>query len=255
MKVRQYILPLLALAALASCGGASSSPADTSHPTGLSTPEASSQASLPSFESFTLSQLHDARVAKSLLSLNRKAVAVKGKVTFAKHFGEDDGLLVIQSGKFALEVAYPSEFNVNVGDSVEAKGLFSAYEVGEVATISLSTYRSSISTSDIKVIDEAISVETVTIAKEADLYEYESSKATINFSVTGTRKNAAFVGKLSEGDTEFIVANKLSVSEKIPEGTFAVGDKLKYEGLFSFSGDATTKVIRYFDKDAFTKLS
>ena len=254
MKVKQLIMPLLAVAALASCGGNSSSA------TGLSTPaEESSQAtssqSAPMFEAYTLSQLHEARVAKTLANLDKKFVAIKGKVTFAKHVRDEDGVVVIQNGKFAVEVTYPSKFNVNVGDPVEVKGAFAHNKVGSVDTIWVSTYDDVVSNAEIKVIDEAISVETVTIAKEADLYEYDVSKASIDFNVTGNRKNAAFVGKLSEGDAEFIVSNRLDVAEKFPEAPYAEGDKVKYEGLVSTSGDGETKVIRYFDKAGFSKIA
>lgn len=252
MKVRYYILPVLALATLASCNGnpstpSSSVPAETSF-------SASSQVA-PTFEAFTLSQLHDARVAKTLPSLKDKLVAVKGKVTFAKHVGEDDGVLAIQNGKYAVEVAYPDTYNVNVGDVVEVKGMFSEYAVGDVSTISISTYRSTVPSADIKVIDEAISVETVTITKDDELIEYDSSLSSIDFDVVGSRRNAAFIGKLAEGQAELIVANKLSVAERFPDDSFAVGDKVNYTGIFSYSGNDETKVLRYFDKDGFSKAN
>lgn len=249
MKISRLVLPFLALAALASCGG--------NTPASSATSEESSQApssqALPTFENYTLSQLHDARVAKTLESLRGKYVAVKGQVTFAKRFNEDRAALTIQNGKFAVEVTYPSEFTVNVGDAVEVKGVFVGDKVGDVDTIWISTYRSTVPNSDIKVINESISVETVRIVKEADLYEYETSKSTIAFTVTGNRNNAAFLGQLTEGETEFIVANRIDVAEKFPEAPYVKGDKVKYDGVFSYSGNESAKVIRYFDREGFSK--
>ena len=255
MKLQKIVFPLFALAALASCGGGNSSASASMSSSSESSTQASSSQSLPTFEAFTLSELHDARVAKTLPTLNERYVAVKGKVTFAKHAGEDDGELVIQSGKYAVEVSYPDVFNVNVGDSVEVKGRFHEFKVGDVSTISISTYRSIVPNSEIKVIDEAISTETVTISKEADLLEYDSSMSSIDFDVVGTQRNSAYLVKLPEGDTQFILSNKLSVAAKLPEGTFAAGDKIHYSGVFTFTGTEDTKVIRYFDEEGFTKDS
>ena len=254
MKAKFYVLPLLAAAFLASCG-----PNSTGLSSNTSQPSTSSEATsvAPTFESFTLSQLHEARVNKTLPSLNGKLVAVKGKVTFAKYGGADneDGVLTIQSGKYAVEVTYPSAYSVNVGDAVEVKGAFMQDASGDVDIIWISTFKSTNPAFDIKVINETISVETVTITKEADLIEYDSSKSSMTFTVTGNRNNAAFVGKLSGGDTEFIVANKLFVADKFPEAPYEVGDNVKYDGVFSFSGDSSAKVIRYFDKAGFSKAN
>ena len=252
MKTKFYVLPLLAAAFLASCG--SGSTGSSSHQS-QSSSEATSVT--PTFESFTLERLHEARVNKTLPSLDGKLVTVKGKVTFAKYAGVDneDGVLTIQSGKYAVEVDYPSTYSVNVGDAVEVKGVFVENTVGEVETICISTFQSTNPAFDIKVINETISVETVTITKEADLIEYDSSKSSMTFTVTGNRTNAAFVGKLSEGDTEFIVANKLLVADQFPEAPYEVGDNVKYDGVFTLSGNSSTKVIRYFDKNGFSKAN
>ena len=255
MKTKPYILSLLAVMALASCGGTSSSQPAASSSEPESSSEATSSQSLPSFETFTLSQLHDARVAKTLSSLENKYVAVKGKVTFAKHVDDDRGALTIQNGKYAVEVTYPSVFNVNVGDSVEVKGKFAGNLEGEIATIWISTYRETLPNSDIKVINETIETETVTIAKEADLIEYQASQSSIAFTVTGNRTNAAFIGKLSEGDSNFIVANRIDVAEKFPEAPYTEGDNVSYQGIFTYSGDSSAKVIRYFDKAGFSKVA
>ena len=255
MKLQKIVFPLFALAVLASCGGGNSSASSSMPASSESSAQENSSQSLPTFEAFTLSELHDARVAKTLPTLNEKYVAVKGKVTFAKHSGEDDGELVIQSGKYAVEVSYPDVFNVNVGDSVEVKGRFHEFKVGDVSTISISTYRSVVPNSEIKVIDEAISTETVTISKEADLVEYDSSLSSIDFDVVGAHRNSSYLVKLSQGDTQFILANKLSVAEKLPEGTFAAGDKVNYSGIFTYTGNEETKVIRYFDEKGFTKAA
>lgn len=252
-QITKFILPLFALATLASCGGNSSTPAASTPAAAESSVEQSSAATLPTFDAYTLSELHGARVADKLASLNEKYVAVKGKVTFAKHVGENDGILVIQNGKFAVEVSYPEVFNVKVGDPVEVKGRFNEYKVGDIPTITVSTYRDVVPNSSIQVIDEAISIDEVVITKEAELVEYECSVANINFSVVGSRKNAAFVGKLTEGDAEFIVSNKLSVAEKVPEGTYVEGDHVSYSGIFTYSGSEDAKVIRYFDHQGLSK--
>lgn len=106
-----------------------------------------------------------------------------------------------------------------------------------------------------KVINEAISTETVTISKEADVVEYDSSLSSIDFDVVGPHRNSSYLVKLSQGDTQFILANKLSVAEKLPEGTFAAGDKVNYSGIFTYTGNEETKVIRYFDEKSFTKAA
>ena len=255
MKAKSYILPLLSLALLASCGGGNNSSATgfTSRATGLSSSEPSSTKPAPTFRSFPLSELHTYRVNKILRNLTDTMVSIKGKVTSAKHVGDDDGTLTIQDGKYAVEVTYPTTYSVNVGDVVEVKGAFRTQMVGEVDTIWVSTHKSDMSSYDIQVINEAISVEKVTITKEADLLEYDSSVASIAFDVTGNRTNAAFIGKLAEGETEFIVANKLSIAEKFPEAPYAVGDKVQYDGIFTYAGDSSAKVIRYFDREGFTK--
>ena len=256
MKVQKYILPLLALAALTSCGGNSSSSAPASSEPTISTPKASSSQSLPAFENFTLSQVHDARVGNTLPSLHKKRVAVKGKVTFAKKVTDDHGVLTIQSGKFAIEVVYIDAFpDVNIGDPVEVKGVFDGLKTGDTETIWISTYRESVPDSSLKVIDEAITVETVTITKEADLIEFNSSQASIDFDVTGNRTSAAFLGKLSADQSEFIIANKLRVAERFSEDPYVAGDKVKYTGVFSYNGDTSAKVIRYFDKAGFSKAN
>ena len=252
MKIRKVFLPILTLVLLASCGGKSSNSTVSDPGSSLEPSSASSSEPLPEFEAFTLSQLHDARVANSLASLYNKYVSVKGKVVFVKRSAEDDGELIIQNGKYAVEVNYPQTFTVNLGDVVEVKGVLDGIKVGDIGTIWVNTYRDSVANSDIKVINEAIATETVTITKEADLVEYDCSYSSIDFVVVGSRTNAAFVGKLSEGDQEFIVANKLRVAEKFDEPPFNVGETWKYEGVFSYSGDETAKVIRYFDKDGFT---
>ena len=259
MKIKHCIIPLFALMTLASCGGqgpAASSPAASSPaPAESSEIAVSSSEAAPTYEAYTLSALHEARASKTLPSLENKYIAIKGKVTFAKQVRDDDGVLMIQSGKFAVEVTYPTTFTVNVGDAVEVKGRFITNKVGDVVTIWISTYRSEVPNSDIKVIDEAIDVETVKIEKLADLVEFDSSKSTIAFEVTSNRKNAAFVGKLSQGDDEIIVANRLSIAEKFEEAPYEVGDKVKYDGIFTYAGDETARVLRYFDKAGFSKAN
>lgn len=103
--------------------------------------------------------------------------------------------MTIQSGKYAVEVTYPSAYSANVGDVVEVKGAFMQDTSGDVDIIWISTFQSTNPAFDIKVTNETISVETVTIAKEVDLIEYDSFKSSMAFTVTGNRNNAAFVGK------------------------------------------------------------
>lgn len=254
MKIKKGILGLLALVgviSLVGCnmGGGGTSKAPTPTPTSVEPVEpttTSTTAPAPTFEAFTLEQLHEARKAKTLGALDQKFITVKGKVTFAKRVSEYASSIFIQNGKYGLEVNYPEPFNVNVGDSVEVKGRFGTYQAGDIVTIELYTDSSVSSYCDIKVINEAINVETVTIRKMADLIEYDSSKAVIDFSVVGNRTNAAFIGKLLEGDDQIIVAPKSHLGDKFEEAPYVAGDKVRYTGVFTFSGDSSARVMRYF---------
>ena len=254
MKVKKFILPLMAGVMLASCGGNSSASASglSSQQTSASGLSTSSSQSQTTFEPFTLSQVHDARVAKTLPSLENKTVSIKGKVTFAKVGESSDGVMTMQSGKYAIEVTCPEASLAKVGDAIEVKGKFVGLYQGDVDTLWVSAYPDTIRDGSIKVIDEAINVEKVTILKEADLVEYECSVATVAFTVTGMRSSAAFVGKLTQGDEEFIVANKLGISERFDEPPFAVGDKCKYEGVFGYTSNSQSRIFRYYDKNGFT---
>lgn len=250
----KIIFPAAMMLLLASCGGnPASSPAASSDPASASTSAQASSA--PTFEAMTLSAIHDARVAKTLANLEGKYVTLKGKVTFAKRPNENYDALVIQNGKHAIQVDYPAPYSVNVGDSVEVKGCLKTTNIGDITTIWVSTYTDTVPGASIKVVDEAVSVETVTISKLDDLLEYDSSQSDITFSVTGNRTNAAFLGKLAQGDEEFIVANKTGIADKFDEAPYAVGDHCKYSGIFTYSGTEDARVIRYFDKEGFTKLN
>lgn len=257
MKIKT-ILPAAILLLLASCGGGQSHAtgltSESSHATGLSTLPSSSSASLPTFEATALSTIHDARVADTVATLEDKYVAIKGKVTFAKHVSELYNALIIQDGKNAIEVDYPESVTVNVGDAIEVKGRLKTNKVGDVTTVWVSTDTASVPGASIKVINESIAIETVTISKVSDLLEYQNSQSSITFSVTGNRSNAAFIGKLSQGDDEIIVSNKLGIAEKFEEPPYAVGDTCKYTGVFSYSS-SDVKVVRYYDKAGFTKLN
>ena len=261
MKITKIAIPLLTLVLLASCGAKKESSSSAPASTPESTESQPSSEPAPTFEAYTLSQLHEARVAKSLASLDNKYVSVKGKVTFAKRTNDTYDILFIQNGKYAVEVSYPSPYSVNVGDAVEVKGQFRYDKMGVLDTIAISTYRDTNANFNISVINEAISTETVTITKKAELVEYEGSLAKIDFKVTSNdRTNAAFDGKLAgsgEEDPTFIVANKLGISDKF-EGDghpFEVNDDVRYEGVFTYSEAEDVKVIRYLDKEGFKKIS
>jgi len=250
MKIGKFILPLFALTMLASCGNnsstpASSAPAQTSEP---SSAQATSEPA-PTFEAFTLAKLHEARVNKTLANLDKKYVSIKGKVTFAKRKDDDHYALFIQDGKNAVEVSYPEPYTVNVGDAVEVKGRFMHNVSGGVDTIFVSTFKSVDPYFDIKVIDEAISTETVTITKDAELIEFDSSTAEVQFTVTGNRTNAAFVGKLNEGEKDIIVANMLGVADPFDEAPYTEGQRVQYEGVYTY-----TTAFRYADREGFSKL-
>jgi len=260
MKITKIAIPLLTLVLLASCGAKKESSSSAPASTPESTESQPSSEPAPTFEAYTLSQLHEARVAKSLASLDNKYVSVKGKVTFAKRTNDTYDILFIQNGKYAVEVSYPSPYSVNVGDAVEVKGQFRYDKMGVLDTIAISTYRDTNANFNISVINEAISTEVVTITKEAELVEYEGSLAKIDFKVTSNDTTGAFIGKLSdsgEQEKDFIVANKLGISDRF-DGSghpFEVNDNVRYEGVFTYSGAEDVKVIRYLDKEAFQKIA
>ena len=260
MKLKRSIIGLFALigvAALAGCSGGSSTPSASSTPAQSSSePEPTPSTQNVTFENYTLEALHEARKTKTLGTLDQKYVTIKGKVTFAKRVSEYAASLFIQSGKYGLEVYYDEKFNVNVGDSVEVKGRFGTYPTGDITTIELYTDSSVSDKCDIKVINEAINVETVTIRSMADLIEYDSSKAIMNFEVVGNRTNAAFIGKLPDGDDQIIVAPKSHLGEKFENQPYVVGDNVRYTGIYTFSGDSSARVLRYFGATTdFSKLS
>ena len=244
MRKKVFLLPLCLLTlSLMGCQNNSSEPKQSS-----SQQEPSSSAQKITFDAYTLAQLHEARAAKGLQSLDKKNVTIKGKVTFNKRLAEDDATLYIQNGKYAVEVNYSKDYQVNVGDVVEIKGQLAFSKQGDVDTIFLSAYTSANPDYDIHVINEAITTEAVTIKKEADLIEYDSSLASIKFKVTGAKNNAAFVGTLEEGNEEIIVAAKLNVAEKTAADAYKVNDNVLYEGVFTYSGDSSARVLRYLDK-------
>ncbi|MBQ2070318.1 MAG: hypothetical protein II467_05240 [Bacilli bacterium] len=251
----KFILPAAMLLLLASCGGGTTpTPSTTAEPSSQSSQASSESSVAPTFEATTLSAIHDARVAKTLPTLEGKNVTIKGKVTFAKRVSELYNSLVIQDGKNAIEVDYPEPFSVNVGDAVEVKGCLKTSKVGDFDSIWVSTYAETVPGASITVINEAITVETVTITKASDLVEFEASQSSITFSVTGNRKNAAFIGKLPEGNDEYIVSNKLGIADKFDEAPYAEGDSCRYTGVFTYSSSSDAKVIRYFDKEGFAGL-
>ena len=261
MKLKKSIIGLFALAgitALAGCStgeGATSKAPDPQNPTqtsALEPEETSTTEVVPTFEAYTLEQLHAARKAKTLDSLERKTVSIKGKVTYVKRVDDYSETMFIQSGKYALEVSYPEPYSVNVGDSVEAKGYFSIYKTGDISEIKLYTDKTSNSHYDIKVINEAFNVETVTLNNKEDLSEYDSSLANIDFTVTNpSYRSAAFVGNLKEGNDEIIVAPKSKMAENL-ETPYEEGDKVSYTGVFTFGGN-TALVLRYYDRAGFAK--
>ena len=259
MKLTKYAVTFLALVLLASCGAREKTSSSKEASVPESTEAQPSSEAAPTFEAYTLSQLHEVRAAKNLASLDKKFVSVKGKVTFAKR-NETYDILYIQNGKYAVEVSYPSPYNLNVGDAVEVKGQFQHLKIGVTDTISISTYRETNANFNISVINEAISTEVVTITKEAELVEYEGSLAKIDFKVTSNDTTGAFIGKLSdsgEQEKDFIVANKLGISDRF-DGSghpFEVNDNVRYEGVFTYSGAEDVKVIRYLDKEAFQKIA
>ena len=207
------------------------------------------------FENYSLDQLHQARASKGLDSLDKKYVSIKGKVTFNKRTADDEATLFIQNGKYAIEVNYDKNYQVNVDDVIEIKGQLVYSAEGNMGTIFLSAYNSVNAQYDMKVINEAINVEAVTVTKEADLIEFNGSKVVADFTVVGSRANAAFVGKLAEGDEQIIVAPKLNIAEKVDAGTYVENDNVRYSGVFTYSGDETTKVFRYLDKAGLSKIA
>lgn len=252
MRKKLLLLPLclLTLSVIGCQSNNSGEPAQSQS----SQQEPSSSKEVITFDAYTLAQLHEVRAAKGLQSLDKKNVSIKGKVTFNKRLADDEATLYIQNGKYAVEVNYSKDFQVNVGDVVEIKGQLIFTEQGEVDTVFLSAYTSVNPDYDIHVINEAIETETVTIKKEADLIEYDSSLASIKFKVTGNRNNAAFVGTLEEGNEEFIVAAKPNVAEKTAADAYKVDDSVLYEGVFTYSGDSSARVLRYLDKAGLSTL-
>ena len=257
MKITKYVLAALPLLVLASCGGSdSSAPASSQEPSVPASSEASSQEPAPTFEAFTLSQLHDARVAGTLAQLDKKYVSIKGKVTYAKRPNDLYDALFIQNGKHAVMVGYSEPYQVNVGDSVEVKGRLSYDMRGEIPSITVSTHPETNPHFAINVINETIPVEAVTITKEADLLEFESSKVVVDFSVTGeqARGRSAFVGKLADKEKSYIVAPLMGLAD-LPETTFEEGDNVRYEGVFNYHGDSSAWVFRYADAANLKKIA
>ena len=254
MKFSKFAVSLLALVLLASCGGkTSSSVSEESKEPESSQVQPSSEAA-PTYEAYTLSQLHEARAAKTLASLDKKFVATKGKVTYAKREGNFD-IMFIQNGKYAVEVTYPAPFSVNVGDAVEVKGQLQFLNTGATDTIFLSAYQDTYASNTIQVINEAIETESVTLTKEADLVEYDGSIATIDFTVSLKGPSTAlFSGKLSDDEGTFIVASKLGSPDKIEGQPYEVDEEVRYSGVFTYSATESAKIIRYFNKDGFSKI-
>ena len=267
MKFKKGILGLLALAgafSLVGCmfsGGETTTKApDPTTTTQTNTdPESTTTTEVvPTFEAYTLEKLHEVRKANNLASLEKKTVIIKGKVTYAKRVDDNADSMFIQSGKYGLEVSYPEPYNVKVGDVVEVKGQFSVYKPGigdgGINEIKLYTDHSMNSHYDVKVINEAMTVETVTINSKADLIEYDSSLATIDFTVINpSYRTSAFVGKLKEGNEEIIVAPKTRFTENI-DTPYEENDKVRYNGVFTFGGN-TALVMRFFDKVGLSKIT
>ena len=255
MRKKLFLLPLCLLTlSVMGCQSNNNSQQDISVPEQSQQQQASSEAKVE-FESYTLDQLHQVRAAKGLAGIDKKYVSIKGKITFNKRLEDDEATLFIQSGKHAIEVNYDKDYQVNVDDVVEIKGQFMVVKEGLYDTVFLSAYNSVNSSYDIKVINEAISVEPVTIAKEADLVEFNGSKIVADFVVTGSKSTAAFVGKLPEGDEQIIVAPKLNVAERAEAGTYVENDNVRYQGVFTYSGDESARVFRYLDKAGLSKIA
>ena len=242
MKLRTIIISLFATSMLVACNTPYDNPIDPPKP-----------APAPDFETYTLDDLFLARLANSLQSLDKKYVSIKGKATFAKRISDTNNALFIQSGQHAVEVTYPSTYIVGVGDIVEVKGQFEVNKLGDVYTIRVNTNRDVNKHFDINFINEFVKVEPAEINSESDLVLYDSSVATIDFNVLANRTGAAFVGKLDGSEEAYIVANS-SVADPIPEGTYSLGDKVSYDGIFTYGGDNNGKYIRYYDKEGLNKV-
>ena len=262
MRLKKGIIGLFALVGVAALAGCSSGNTATSQPQASPSAQSSSEplassSKVTTFVNMTLSQVHDHRVANTLRTLDQKAVIIKGKVTYVKRVAEheNDSVFFIQSGKYAVEVNYPSDYTVNVGDSVEVKGQFGAYALYDTTLLKLYVDHGTNPSFDVKVINESISVENVTITKEADLIEYCGSTSSTLFTVTSNRTNAAFVGTLSDGTAQIIVANKAHVAEAFDTYPYAVGDNVTYNGVFTYAANEETKVLRYYDRDGLSKNS
>ena len=263
MKLTKILIPLATLTLLASCGETSSTPRSTgftSDPTGSSAAESSESSSAPAvtYEAYTLSQIHDARKSNSLKNLDAKYISVKGKVTFAFQGADSDlyNTLVIQSGKYALLSDYPASFKVNVGDSVELKGklILTSDDAGH---ISLLTSKEDVSTNDIRVVDEAIEVETVTgLSTLADLAEYDCSKVDLDFKVADKGRNGSLVCTIGAETEQFTFGRKLGISESIPsDAPYAAGDTINYKGLYVYNAQSSLekKLIQYLDLSGLSK--
>ena len=252
MKKKLLLLPLLTLMALSSCGG--NTPSTTSSEE-YSSSDTSSEIK---FENYTLSALHAAREAKSLANLNKKAVTIKGKVTFKKDDSSGSSTYVtIQNGKDAMLVNTDVTNGYQVGDAVEVKAIFSYDD--NLGILSLGAYRSEVAEAGIKVINEAISTEEVRITSINDFYLYNHSLVNVDFTVveeTAPKSAVTFEGKVASTENHVLVAYKLGISKKLPKTDFSVGDVVNYKGTFDFTTlSSGEKLFRYFDSSAFKKAN
>ena len=253
MKKKLLFLPLLTLMALSACGG--NTPSTTSSSEEYSSSETSSEIK---FENYTLSALHAAREAKTLANLSKKAVSIKGKVTFKKDDSSGSSTYVtIQNGKDAMLVNTDVTTGYQVGDAVEVKAIFS-YD-HNIGILSLGAYHTEVAEAGITVINESISVQEVRITNAEDFYLYNHSLINVNFHVveeTTPKSAVTFEGKVASSEDQVLVAYKLGISEKLPKTGFTVGDEVNYKGAFEFTTlSSGEKLFRYYDSSAFKKAN
>ena len=248
MKIKLLVLPLLMVGLLTGCGSEpASSQGSSQEPS--SEPSSTDPREDITFNSYTLADIHSARLNNTLATFDHKGMIVKGKVTFVKEHA-DILYLAIQSGKDAVEIA-ASEITgtYNVGDCVEVYGVGAdngnSFDIG----VHAGQYKGV----KITTINEAIAIEDVKdVTTMAQLASYDYSSFDLNLTVVekpeGARQSAsvAFYGKIGNSEEVLTVAKSLLLAEQI---TFTpnVGDQIRCHGVFNCTILDNTNLVRFLD--------
>lgn len=248
MKFKLLVLPLLMASLLTGCGNNPEPSSQASSQEPSSEPSSTDPRQDVTFTSYTLADIHTAKVNNTLATFDHKGMIVKGKVTFVKEHA-DILYLAIQSGKDAVEIA-ASEITgtYNVGDCVEVYGVGAdngnSFDIG----VHAGQYKGV----KITTINEAIAIEDVKdVTTMAQLASYDYSSFDLTLTVVekpeGARQSTsvAFYGKIGDSQEVLTVAKSL-LTEQI---TFTpnVGDQIRCHGVFNNTILDSTNLVRFLD--------